>query len=56
MTFHVEHDWFKPDFLKWECCRKCGIVRRADDKNNPCRGVVRVGLRVSPPPHTRESE
>lgn len=27
------------------CCRDCGIVRRADDRNKPCRGKVRVELR-----------
>lgn len=37
-----EHDWFQPSFMKHECCRKCGIVRRADDKNSPCKGVVLV--------------
>lgn len=36
------HDWFKPDFLEYECCRKCGIVRRRDDKNKPCKGVVKL--------------
>ena len=40
-----EHDWFKPAFLKFECCRKCGIVRRSDGKNNPCRGRVVLSLR-----------
>lgn len=39
------HDWFVPEFIGYECCRKCGIVRRADDKNKPCKGVVRVALR-----------
>lgn len=28
-----------------QCCRDCGIVRRADDKNNPCKGVVKVVTR-----------
>lgn len=40
------HEWFKPEFLTYECCRKCGIVRRADDKNSPCKGPVRVGPRA----------
>lgn len=39
------HDWFKPDFIPHECCRKCGIVRRRDDKNGPCRGKVTLSLR-----------
>lgn len=37
------HHWIERFNLV--CCRDCGIVRRADDKNKPCRGVVRVGLR-----------
>lgn len=41
------HEWFVPEFIGYECCRKCGIVRRRDDKNNPCRGKVRVTLRES---------
>lgn len=28
------------------CCRDCGIVRRADDNNKPCPGIVRVGPRT----------
>lgn len=27
------------------CCKRCGIVRRADDQNKPCPGPVRLGLR-----------
>lgn len=41
----AQHIWFKPHFLKHECCRKCGVVRRADDKNGPCKKGVRVALR-----------
>ncbi len=37
------HHWISA--FKLTCCRDCGIVRRADDQNKPCRGVVRVGLR-----------
>lgn len=40
-----EHDWFVPGFIKYECCRLCGIIRRRDGKNKPCRGPVRLGLR-----------
>ncbi len=39
------HDWFRPDFIDYDCCRKCGIVRRRDGKNRPCRGIARIGLR-----------
>lgn len=39
------HDWFTPGFIGYECCRKCGMVRRADDKNKPCRDRVVLSLR-----------
>ena len=39
------HEWFTPDFLAYECCRYCGIVRRLDGKNRPCRGRVGISLR-----------
>lgn len=32
------HDWFYYDGVKGDCCRRCGIVRRADRMNNPCNG------------------
>jgi len=25
-----------------ECCEVCGIVRRADRKNSPCKGPTRI--------------
>lgn len=37
---HQWHDW-----NGLECCRVCGIVRRRDDKNTPCKGPTRVGPR-----------
>lgn len=37
------HKWIR--FDKLVCCRDCGIVRRADDNNKPCRGKVKVTLR-----------
>jgi hypothetical protein len=37
------HHWIK--FGRMIYCRDCGFIRRADDKNKPCRGVVNVGLR-----------
>lgn len=40
------HDWFVPEGIGYECCRKCGIVRRRDRKNKACKGVVRIGLRA----------
>ena len=40
-----QHDWFTPKFIGYPCCRKCGIVKRADGKNKPCRGRVVLSLR-----------
>lgn len=37
------HEWFQ--FSNLVACRACGVVRRADDKNSPCKGPVRVALR-----------
>lgn len=28
-----------------QVCRHCGIVRRQDGQNKPCRGKIRVSLR-----------
>lgn len=41
------------------CCRDCGVIRRADDQNKPCPGVVRmrameVPISVSPSSFTKE--
>lgn len=41
------HDWFI--FSGMECCRLCGIVRRADRQNSPCKGPVKVGPKSSTP-------
>lgn len=38
------HHWFKA--LWFQSCRDCGMIRRTDDQNKPCRGVVRVGPRA----------
>ena len=37
------HDWFQRFGLT--CCKRCGVVQRADGQNKPCPGPVRVGLR-----------
>lgn len=39
------HQWGYYKDMQWESCRACGIVRRADDKNTPCKGPVKVVLR-----------
>lgn len=45
---HVEkfpgvHCWF--DYRDNPSCAMCGVVRRYDGSNKPCRGVVEVALR-----------
>ena len=45
------HCWFVFDLDRgWESCAACGTVRRADDSNKPCKGVVTIGLRDDGPP------
>lgn len=39
----MSHQWHNWHGL--ECCRVCGIVRRRDDKNTPCKGPTRIGPR-----------
>lgn len=39
------HKWIKPEWLDWQSCLACGIVRRGDDKNKPCPGKVFISLR-----------
>lgn len=43
------HLWgfFKND--AFECCQICGIVRRLDDKNLPCKGPTKLSLRQNIP-------
>lgn len=36
-----KHDW--QDYFHYFRCRKCKVLRRADDKNEPCPGEVRLG-------------
>lgn len=50
------HQWFNRFGLT--CCKSCGIVKRADGRNKPCPGKVRVELRENrikngPTPRTR---
>lgn len=37
------HCWFTYD--NKPSCANCGVVRRYDDKNKPCRGIVTITLR-----------
>jgi hypothetical protein len=34
------HGWERREGYAYDTCSKCGVVRRADDKNNPCRGEM----------------
>ncbi len=40
-----EHDWGNRGNTPYLTCNDCGIVRRTDKRNNPCRGIIKVGLR-----------
>ena len=40
-----DHIWIKASFLWWWTCLHCGVVRRADGGNGPCKGRVRVETR-----------
>lgn len=37
------HCW--STFGNTESCACCGVVRRADDSNKPCRGLVAIKMR-----------
>lgn len=39
----MKHEWWKWNGL--DCCKKCGVLMRADGKNSPCKGVIQVRLR-----------
>lgn len=45
------HRWgrFKPSNLlggkDWEMCFNCGMIRRADKANHPCKGAAKIGPR-----------
>ena len=42
-AIHAEknnHEWWLWNGL--ECCKICGIVRRNDDKNSPCKGNIKI--------------
>ncbi len=36
----TQHQWVVSKYAKWQYCKLCGIVRRADDKNKPCSGEL----------------
>ena len=49
------HEWGRwAAGQEWDSCRACGIVRRADDVNKPCRGPVQITLRAPAPSPARD--
>lgn len=55
MNTKQDHKWLmveKKDGHWWgfwksdtfQCCRICGMIRRADDKNQPCKGKPKLRL------------
>lgn len=43
-------DYFKDSLGKhaWDFCKVCGIIKRADGKNNPCKGPTKLRPMESP--------
>lgn len=39
------HCWFRFRDDDFDSCASCGVCRRRDDKNKPCRGVAKLALR-----------
>jgi hypothetical protein len=37
------HKWM--DWHGMICCRDCGLLRRPNDDNEPCKGVTKIALR-----------
>lgn len=42
-----QHVWVRRARYKWQTCRVCGVVKRADAENKPCPGPVAVGARLT---------
>lgn len=40
-----EHAWFFFKDDTFHSCAKCGIIKRADGRNSPCKGMVKITLR-----------
>ena len=36
------HKWQSVPGKDWQCCRICGIIRRADRQNSPCKGATHM--------------
>jgi len=41
------HVWghFAESLIPGECCRICGVMRRRDHQNKPCKGPQKISLR-----------
>ena len=39
------HCWFRFRDDDFDSCASCGTIRRRDDRNKPCRGLVKIVLR-----------
>ena len=42
------HKWQPVHHRNYECCRVCGIIRRADRKNSACKGTTKMRPLESP--------
>lgn len=42
------HAWFQFREDKFNSCRKCGVIQRADRKHKPCEGWVQIIVRKPP--------
>ena len=49
MWCDYSHKWEWFPNIKYEACAECGIIKRADGKNGPCKGRVKVQLRNDDP-------
>lgn len=38
----AKHIWTTDMRWTWQFCKVCGIVRRADEKNKPCKGPTKL--------------
>lgn len=39
-NYKAQHQWHT--FLGLVCCKLCGVVKREDGKNRPCKGIVKM--------------
>ncbi len=49
----MNHEWVipldsadpEPSGFPWPYCRVCGVIKRSDGLNKPCKGPTRISLR-----------